>query len=163
MPLHEDAAQFIHVGASVSDNIRSLAAAGYSRAEIARILNKRYQHVRNVLEADKLKARAPGSPAVAAPAAEGVPGGPDNIYRLELGDRGEVALPPHLQRALGLRPGGVVIAQFDEGRLVLLSSAEAWKRSQAFVRSLDIPEGVSLADELIADRRREAELEVRNG
>ena len=34
---------------NVSDSIRYLDAEGYERAEIARILGKRYQHVRNVL------------------------------------------------------------------------------------------------------------------
>ncbi len=34
---------------NVSQKIRALSAAGVSRAEIARLLNKRYQHVRNVL------------------------------------------------------------------------------------------------------------------
>ncbi len=163
MSFEEDAARFVHANASVSDNIRSLAAAGYSRAEIARLLNKRYQHVRNVLEADKLKGGAPAPASGAAAAVKDLPEEPDNIYRLELGERGEVVLPPYVQRALGLRRGGVVIAQFDTGRLVLLSSDEAWKRSQDFVRSLHIPTGVSLADELIADRRREAELERGNG
>ena len=163
MSLQEDAAPFVHADASVSDNIRSLAAAGYSRAEIARILNKRYQHVRNVLEADKLKGGATPSTSRAEVAAKEVPKEPSGIYRLELGERGEVVLPPHVEKALGLRRGGVVIAQFDGEQLILLGSNAAWKRSQEFVRSLGIPEGVSLADELIADRRREAELESGNG
>lgn len=34
---------------STSSKIRSLAALGVSRSEIALMLNKRYQHVRNVL------------------------------------------------------------------------------------------------------------------
>ena len=161
MSVREDSAQFIHEGASVSDNIRALAAAGYSRAEIARILNKRYQHVRNVLEADKLKAGANSS--VTPAMAKEVQMEADGLYRLDLGERGEVVLPPSVERALGLRRGGVVIAQFDGERLVLLSSAAAWKRAQDLVRSLRIPEGVSLADELIADRRREAALESGNG
>ena len=41
---------------TVSGRIRLLANEDYTRADIARILGKRYQHVRNVLEGDKLKA-----------------------------------------------------------------------------------------------------------
>lgn len=41
---------------NVSDKIRELDQMGISRAQIARLLNKRYQHVRNVLVADKRKA-----------------------------------------------------------------------------------------------------------
>ena len=38
--------------ATVADKIRALAGAGVARADIARFLGKRYQHVRNVLEGD---------------------------------------------------------------------------------------------------------------
>ena len=38
--------------ATVADKIRALAGAGVARADIARFLGKRYQHVRNVLEDD---------------------------------------------------------------------------------------------------------------
>lgn len=38
---------------SVSNKIRFLDRQGFTRADISRILNKRYQHVRNVLEEDK--------------------------------------------------------------------------------------------------------------
>ena len=34
---------------SIAARIRALDAAGYARADIARFLGKRYQHVRNVL------------------------------------------------------------------------------------------------------------------
>src|ERR1700753_665808 len=37
---------------TVADKIRALATAGVPRADIARFLGKRYQHVRNVLEGD---------------------------------------------------------------------------------------------------------------
>jgi hypothetical protein len=40
----------------------------------------------------------------------------------------------------------------------VLTSREAIKRAQAVVRSY-VPEGTSLSDELIADRRKEAKLE----
>jgi transcriptional regulator with XRE-family HTH domain len=43
---------------TVADEIRALAAQGLSRAEIARRLGKSYQHVRNVLEGDRLQAAA---------------------------------------------------------------------------------------------------------
>ena len=40
---------------TVSDRIRYLNKEGYTRSQIARYLNKRYQHVRNVLVQDALK------------------------------------------------------------------------------------------------------------
>jgi hypothetical protein len=36
-------------GLNVSQKIRKLDASGFSRSEIAKFLDKRYQHVRNVL------------------------------------------------------------------------------------------------------------------
>jgi hypothetical protein len=46
--------------ATVAGKIRALAAAGVPRADIARFLGKRYQHVRNVLEDDAQAGGAPG-------------------------------------------------------------------------------------------------------
>ena len=43
---------------SISGKIRALNDYGVPRAEIARLLNKRYQHVRNVLVADEQKRRS---------------------------------------------------------------------------------------------------------
>lgn len=44
-----DAASYIAQAGSVSAAIRKLDKEGKSRGEIAKLLNKRYQHVRNVL------------------------------------------------------------------------------------------------------------------
>ena len=68
--MKQDMAAISDRHATVSDKIRALAAAGYARADIARHLGKRYQHVRNVLEEDaRTKARAPNAAsAVRAPA-----------------------------------------------------------------------------------------------
>ena len=43
---------------NISGKIRALDSYGVPRAEIAKLLNKRYQHVRNVLVADEQKARS---------------------------------------------------------------------------------------------------------
>ncbi|MBX9795632.1 hypothetical protein [Sphingomonas sp.] len=50
---------------TISDKIRALHQAGASRAEIARFLERRYQHVRNVLIEDERRAggRASDGPA----------------------------------------------------------------------------------------------------
>jgi hypothetical protein len=48
--------------------------------------------------------------------------------------------------------------QLDDGELRLATRREAIKRAQRLLRQY-VPEGVSLVDELIAERRREAALE----
>ena len=67
----QDLARIVGSEMTVSDKIRALDAAGHPRAEIARVLGKRYQHVRNVLEADKLSHRGEVEPSAAGGVAEG--------------------------------------------------------------------------------------------
>jgi hypothetical protein len=149
--------------ATVSDKIRALAAANYERASIARFLGKRYQHVRNVLVQDEIRAKPPapsprdGVSDVGAqrPLGDGVKG----VYRLEYQADGAIRLPASVEQALGVARGGVVIAEFDGDQLVLLSSATAMKRAQALVSSL-LPGSDSLSQSLIADRRRAAQAEA---
>lgn len=157
----------VNAALTVSEKIRRLAAAGYSRRQIADLVERSYQQVRQVLVEDLRRAKRLGQ------SPQGVSEGPlatysspspeAGVYRFPIGLNGEIVLPEALERALGLYRGGVVVAEFDGERLVILSNAAAIAQAQAFVRSLQIPPGVSLADELIADRRREAELEGGDG
>lgn len=146
---------------TVADKIRVLAAAGYPRAEIARILGKRYQHVRNVLE-EPGKAK---TPAESAPEgmAEGDAGAfiqdKPKTYRLEVRD-GSVTIPPEVLEALGAGPNGVIIAELDGEFFKIVSVPESVRRIQERLRPYWRP-GVSVVDELIADRRREAAEEDR--
>ena len=50
---------------NISDRIRALAAAGSSRAEIARVVDRSYQQVRQVLVADEARARRSAPPETA--------------------------------------------------------------------------------------------------
>ena len=156
MPLAEDAAHFIHADGSVADNIRALDAAGYSRADIARLLNKRYQHVRNVLEGDKLKA-APSRPA-AKPWEEPrtVPLG--DSFRMTVGQGGVVILPPELMEAFDLHPGTTVIARLEGASFAIISPRESWRRATAAIPPWRPGEPL-WSEELIAERRREAQKE----
>ncbi len=164
MSFAEGPANFIASTASVSDKIRALAAAGYSRADIARMLGKRYQHVRNVLEADKAKAAgaslaAPSSePAQVASAPGDVAGAgaaEPGHYRLQFTADGHIVVPPALEAVLGWYRGGVVIAELGEGVLTILSSRESLRRVRAKVPQWRPGEPL-WSEELIADRRREA-------
>jgi hypothetical protein len=133
---------------TVSDKIRALDAAGYPRAEIARVLGKRYQHIRNVLEGDKL--REPSPTPVAAGVAEAAAPFAD-VCRLVVEPDGSVRLPAEVQALLGARPGGVLIAELEEDRLVILSGRAAWKKVQDMAAPYADPTR-SIVDELIAER-----------
>jgi hypothetical protein len=60
---------------------------------------------------------------------------------------------------MGVSEGDMLLAQMVDGELRLLSQDAAIRKAQAIVRQY-VPEGVSLVDELIADRREEARQEV---
>ena len=76
-------------------------------------------------------------------------------YRTRVGPGGRVVIPAELRRALEIEIGDEVILYSKDGELRLYTHAMAIERAQELVRKY-VPEGVNLADELIADRRREA-------
>jgi hypothetical protein len=167
-------AEVVRPFASVADKIRALDRAGVARADIARFLGKRYQHVRNVLVDPAPAAARPGdAPAPRAPYTVGrvefsgveeeaspqlVDDSATAMFRLRFDQNGSVQIPPLVEQALGFYRGGVIIAELQGDRLILLSSKAATKRAQDMVRHLNT-DGESWADSLIADRRREAAAE----
>ena len=129
-----------------SDKIRALGRAGYARAEIARYLDIRYQHVRNVLVASEKKAEA-GSEL-----------GTGRLRRQEwaqVGPDGRVVIPALYRRFLGIEGGGPILMLYEDGGLRLVGRDAAMRRAQDLVARY-VPAGTSLADELIAERRAEA-------
>jgi hypothetical protein len=162
--------------ATVADKIRALAGAGVARADIARFLSKRYQHVRNVLEGDAQSRPEVGGGYVMGKAdLSGVREGPrpferdddaahierrgKNVFWLKVKPDGSLPLPPELVELLEATPGGRVFVEVKDGRLTMMSGKAALEEAQAIVRKY-IPAGVNLADELIADRRAEAAREA---
>ena len=148
---------------TVADQIRALDRAGYKRADIARFLGKRYQHVRNVLVADQQtrQSRA-GAGEEARPNAEPDQAEAAPSLKVRVGPGGQVIIPAQFREALAIRDGEILFARIEDGELRLLTPAAAMRRAQAIVRQF-VPEGVSLVDELIEGRRREAEREAERG
>jgi AbrB family looped-hinge helix DNA binding protein len=141
---------------SKSEKMRVLARAGYGRKTIADFLGTRYQFVRNVLVKDEArKARE----AASTTASGGAKLGPT---KLRLGPDGRVVIPAAFREALDVSDGDTLIASVVDGELHLLTIPAAIRRAQAIVRQ-HVPEGVSLVDELLEDRRREVEREQRDG
>lgn len=68
-------------------------------------------------------------------------------------------VPAPLRRRLGLEAGDVLVARAEEDRLVLERRKAVLDRLRR--RFAKVPAGVSLVDELIAERREEAERESR--
>src|SRR5690242_16837369 len=84
----------------VSAKIRALGAAGYERADIARFLGKRYQHARNVLEAEKAKSASQADVRYDEPPTAKVRVGPD----------GRIVIPAPMRDALHLGENDVLFA-----------------------------------------------------
>jgi hypothetical protein len=156
-----EAARIVGSAATVSDKIRALDAAGYPRAEIARLLGKRYQHVRNVLEADKLPRSGPVDVSAPCGGVREPSAAFGKTVRLEV-DAGMVRFPNEVLAALGSGLQGVLIAELQDGRLVIFGAQAARERVRAKVAKLNIAPGRRLSEELIAERRLEAAREFPN-
>ena len=160
VPITPEVERLVAGQKTVAGKIRALAAAGYPRAEIARMLGKRYQHVRNVLEEPKaatinLDPAPPGlAEAETKPFQHAIP----HTYWLSVGANGSVVLPPEVLEALGARPGGLIIADLDEESFTLVSGMTGIRLMKARLAQPLSPDAL-LSEALIEDRRREAAID----
>ncbi len=82
-----------------------------------------------------------------------------NPLRLVVGPDGRLLIPVDMRRAMKLDNSGVVVVQVTEGELRVVAPSVAIERAQALVREFDKGTG-SVVDELISDRRDEAQREA---
>lgn len=74
---------------------------------------------------------------------------------------GRIVIPAEFRRQLDIKEGDRLLLELDEdGILSVLTLRVGIRRSQAIVAKY-VPRGVSLVDELIADRRAEVDAEAR--
>ncbi|HET6467682.1 MAG TPA: AbrB/MazE/SpoVT family DNA-binding domain-containing protein [Geminicoccaceae bacterium] len=69
--------------------------------------------------------------------------------------QGRMVIPAPIRAELGIENGGVLTLETDEDGVHLRSHHQAIRKIQELVRRY-VPDGVSLVDELIAERRAEA-------
>ncbi|MGP8245746.1 MAG: AbrB/MazE/SpoVT family DNA-binding domain-containing protein [Bryobacteraceae bacterium] len=80
-------------------------------------------------------------------------------YKARLEKSGRILIPAAIRRRLGLSEGSQVIVKLDEsGALQVTSRSQALADVRQEIRKY-IPAGRDLVEELIADRRAEAERE----
>jgi AbrB family looped-hinge helix DNA binding protein len=77
---------------------------------------------------------------------------------MRVGPQGRVVIPAAMRRALGIQPGQLMVARIEAGRLVLERREQVLSRLRHEVQAVSRP-GVSVVDELIAERRAEARRE----
>jgi AbrB family looped-hinge helix DNA binding protein len=82
----------------------------------------------------------------------------DGEARLRINENGRVVIPAAFRKALGINPGDEVILRLEEDELRITTMKRRIERAQRHVRKYVKP-GVSLVDELIAERREAAKRE----
>ncbi len=79
--------------------------------------------------------------------------------KVQVGTEGRVVIPAHIRKQLGIEPGEELIVRVDDGRIVMEKPEDMIRRVQEMFEA-KVPPGVSLVDELIAERREEARREA---
>ena len=164
---------------SKAAKIRTLFRAGYSRREIGEHLGISPQYVYKVLttptrtwtptrepqlrprpEGDS-DASERGSSATTRQVAEITAYGQDDELeqaRIVIGPAGRVVIPAAFRRALGVEPGDAVSIRMENDELRMVSfDTETRRLREPLARY--VPEGVSVVDELLKERRREVAAE----
>lgn len=143
-----------------SDKIRALGRRGIPTSDIAKYLGIRYQHARNVLVDGGLAStrRQDGNVDSSASAeAETRPVDTRPVW-IDVDGAGRMQLPLNLCEVVGIEKGTQVHVRVNGDAIEILSQRAAVQRAHDIVREF-VPAGISLADELIAERRREAQKE----
>ena len=78
--------------------------------------------------------------------------------RTRVNENGRVVIPASYRKALGIKAGDEVILRMEDGELRITTMKLRLERAQRRVRQY-VKAGVSLADELIAERREAARRE----
>lgn len=78
--------------------------------------------------------------------------------RLRIDKKGSVVIPATFRKALGVKAGDQVILRIEDDELRITTMQKRIERARRHVRKYVRP-GVSLSDELIAERRAEAKRE----
>lgn len=80
------------------------------------------------------------------------------IVKTKVTQGGRIVIPVEMRKQLGIEVGENVNLEMEDGSLRITTRQAALRRIQASLRKI-APEGISVVDELIADRRKEAENE----
>lgn len=112
----EEMERLTREASSLSEKIRILHDARVPKTEIAKFVDRRYQHIYNVIK--DYEARRGGDAAPAVPT-------DSEVITLVLGKGGALNLPSAWLDAQGLNPGDPVICRTDPRGLLVMSRTAA--------------------------------------
>ena len=78
--------------------------------------------------------------------------------KTQIGKGGRIVLPARLRKKLDIQPGDEILLRLEQDEVRLIPLRRAVALAQANVRRY-VPEGASLVDDLIEQRRAEAQNE----
>ena len=82
----------------------------------------------------------------------------EQTIRMRVNENGRVVLPAVFRKALAIKPGDEVVGHLEDGELRITTLKKRIEQAQRHVRQYVNP-GISLADQLIAERREAAKRE----
>ena len=80
--------------------------------------------------------------------------------RVPINENGRLVMPAAFRNALGINPGDEVVLRIEDDELRITTLRQRIAQAQRLVRKYVKP-GVSLVDELLAERRAEARKELK--
>jgi AbrB family looped-hinge helix DNA binding protein len=80
-------------------------------------------------------------------------------YHAKIIAGGKIVIPAELRRALGFHDGDSIVIEREGDTLVLKTYAQVVREVQQTFKAMLPDTGISMVDELIAERRRETERE----
>ena len=82
------------------------------------------------------------------------------MIKMKMSEGGRVVIPAEIRKQMGLKEGDTVLWELVDGGARMTTRLEQLRRAQEiFQKYVPKEDGRSLADELIAERRAEAERE----
>lgn len=76
-------------------------------------------------------------------------------------ENGRLTIPAQVRRAAGIEPGAALVVYVEDGRVIVETREQLVNRIKRDVAAVWTSDSGSVVDELIADRRAEADREAR--
>jgi AbrB family looped-hinge helix DNA binding protein len=83
----------------------------------------------------------------------------NEVFRAKLNNEGRLVIPAVCRKQVGLQPGQQVLLKVTPDGLLVYTPEQSLKQLQNWLSSA-VPSGVSVVDELIAERRAEVAKEA---